>query len=206
MSEICVVTSNARAYYALVTKLRSAGLPFSSLLPDSDLRECEAILTTQLEMRQFGEKALALEMLDDDPGVFKGQVLSRLGAAGDTVLVGIDPGKRTGMAVFYGQRRIALGTFESAASVCMRIGAFARGIPGSRLLVKVGNGNRPMAMELVELMKKEAPGATVEMVDESGTSAVSSKLRGVQRDQAAAARIAFRKGDIVSPALTKMPG
>ncbi len=201
-----MVTSDARAYYALVTRLRSAGLPFSSLLPNSDLQECETILTTQLEMGQLGEKALALEVLDDDPGVFKGQVLSHLGTAGDTVLVGIDPGKRTGMAVFYGQRRIALGTFESAASVCERIGAFARGLPESRLLVKIGNGNRSMAMKLVELLKKEAPGATVEMVDESGTSAVSSRLRGVQRDQAAAARIAFRRGDVVSPAPTKMPG
>ena len=204
MSRICVVTSRGSAYYALVTRLRRAGLPFSSLLPDSDTHECDVILTTQLELSRFGQKALALEALDDNPGVFKGQVLSRLGAAGDTILVGIDPGKRTGLAVFYGQRRLALSTFESAAAVCSRIGAFARGIPESRLLVRIGNGNRSAAVRLVDMVKKEAPGATIEVVDESGTSAVSSKLRGIQRDQAAAAKIAFRKGDVVSPGPTRI--
>lgn len=204
MSRICVVTSRGSAYYALVTRLRRAGLPFSSLLPDSDIHECDVILTTQFELSQFGQKALALEALDDNPGVFKGQILSRLGAAGDTILVGIDPGKRTGLAVFYGQRRLALSTFESAAAVCSRIGAFARGIPESRLLVRIGNGNRSAAVRLVDMVKKEAPGATIEVVDESGTSAVSSKLRGIQRDQAAAAKIAFRKGDVVSPGPTRI--
>ena len=204
MSRICVVTSRGSAYYALVTRLRRAGLPFSSLLPDSDTHECDVILTTQFELSQFGQKALALEALDDNPGVFKGQILSRLGAAGDTILVGIDPGKRTGLAVFYGQRRLALSTFESAAAVCSRIGAFARGIPESRLLVRIGNGNRSAAVRLVDMVKKEAPGATIEVVDESGTSAVSSKLRGIQRDQAAAAKIAFRKGDVVSPGPTRI--
>ena len=200
------MTSDARAYYVLVTRLRRAGLPFSSLVPESNLNGCEVILTTALEAKQFGEKALVLEVLDDNPGVFKGQVLSRMGAVGDTILVGVDPGKRNGLAVFYGQKRLALGTFESATSVCMRIGAFSRGIPESRLLVRIGNGNRSMAMRLVELLKREVPRATIEVVDESGTSTGSSKLRGVQRDQAAAAKIAFRKGEVVSSAPTRIRG
>ena len=200
------MTSDARAYYVLVTRLRRAGLPFSSLVPESNLDGCEVILTTALEARQFGQKALVLEALDENPGIFKGQVLSRLGTAGATILVGVDPGKRNGLAVFYGQKRLALSTFESAASVCMRIDAFSRGIPGSRLLVRIGNGNRPMATKLVELLKREVPGATIEVVDESGTSTGSSKLRGVQRDQAAAAKIAFRKGEVVSSAPTRIRG
>lgn len=200
------MTSKARAYYSLVTRLRRAGLPFSSLLPDSDLRECEVVLTTRLEVGQFGQMALALEDMDEDPGIFKGQILSRLGAEADTVLVGIDPGKRTGLAVFYGQRKLAFGTFESGAAVCARIAAFGRGIPGSRLLVRVGNGNGVLAAKMVELLKKQVPGATVEVVDESGTTVGSSKLKGVQRDQAAAAKIAFRKGQVVVTAATRTLG
>jgi hypothetical protein len=206
LNRICVVTSEARSYYALVTRLRRAELPFSSLVPDSDLRGCELILTTALEARRFGQKALALEALDDNPGVFKGQVLSRLGFAGDTILIGVDPGKRIGVAIFYGQRKLALSTFESAGSVCMWISTFARGIPESRILVRIGDGNRPMAMKLVELLKRGVPRAAIELVDESGTSAGSSKLRGVQRDQAAAAKIAFRKGEVVRSGQTRIHG
>ncbi|MDG6962343.1 MAG: hypothetical protein JRN54_10435 [Nitrososphaerota archaeon] len=201
-----MMTSDARAYYALVTRLRRAGLPFSSLVPESNLNGCEVILTTALEAKQFGQKVLTLEAVDDNPGVFKGQVLSHLDTSRDTILAGVDPGKRNGLAVFYGQRRLALSTLESAASVCMRIGAFGRGIPESRLLVRIGNGNRSMAMKLVELLKKEVPRATIEVVDESGTSTGSSKIRGAQRDQAAAAKIAFRKGEVVSSTPTRIRG
>ncbi len=206
MNRVCVATAKSRAYYALVLRLRRAELPFSSVLPDSDFRDCELVLTTSDEAGKFGDKALALEELDENPGIFKGQVVSRLAGKGDVVLIGVDPGKRTGLAVFYGQIKLAFNTFDSAAAVCSRVGAFARGIPSSRLLVRVGNGNRSMATKLVEGLRKEVPNATIEVVDESGTSTASSKMKGVQRDQVAAAKIAFRKGDIVSHGSTRTRG
>lgn len=201
-----MATSEARAYYALVSRLRRADLPFSSALPDLDLDDCDLILTTADEAGVFGPKALALENLDEDPGIFKGQVVSRLTGIGDIILVGVDPGKRTGLAVFYGQTKLAFNTFDSAGAVCSRVGAFARGIPSSRMLVRVGNGNRAMATRLVDGLRKEVPEATIETVDESGTSTGSSKMKGVQRDQVAAAKIAFRKGEVVSHGTTRTRG
>ena len=164
------------------------------------------MLTTVEEAGQFGGRALALEELDENPGVFKGQVVSRLRGKEDVVLIGIDPGKRMGLAVFYGETRLAFSTFDSAGAVYSRIGAFARGIPWSQLLVRVGNGNRSMAARLVEGLKKEVPEATIEVVDESGTSSRSSKMKGVQRDQVSAAKIAFRKGEVVSQGTTRTHG
>ena len=201
-----MATSKAGAYYALVSRLRRAGLPFSSMLPDSDFRGCELVLTTADEAKQFGDRALALEDLDENPGIFKGQVVSRLTGEGDLILVGVDPGKRTGLAVFYGQTRLAFSTFDSAGAVCSRVGAFARGVPSSRLLVRVGNGNRSMTTKLVDGLRREVPAATIEVVDESGTSTGSPKMKGVQRDQAAAAKIAFRKGEVVSHGTTRTRG
>jgi len=203
MNRICVATSKARAYYALVSRLRRAGLPFSSVLPDSDFRNCDLVLTTRDEVGSFGGGALALEDLDENPGVFKGQVVSKLTGEGDIILVGVDPGKRTGLAVFYGQTRLAFNTFDSTGAVCARVGIFARRVPSSRLLVRVGDGNRSMTAKLVDGLRREVPSATVEVVDESGTSTGSSKMRGVQRDQVAAAKIAFRKGQVVSVGTTK---
>lgn len=206
MNRICVATSKGRAYYVLVSLLRRAGLPFSSVLPDSDLEGCDLVLTTADEAKQFGDRALALEDLDENPGIFKGQVVSRLTGEGDVVLVGVDPGKRTGLAVFYGQTKLAFSTFDSSATVCSRVAAFERGIPSSRLLVRVGNGNRTMARRFVEELRKEVPAATIEVVDESGTSTGSPKMKGVQRDQAAAAKIAFRKGEVVSHGIPRSRG
>jgi len=206
VDRICVATSKARAYYALVSRLRRAGLPFTSVLPDSDSGGCELVLTTAEEAGRFGGRALALEDLDENPGIFKGQVVSRLRGKEDVVLVGIDPGKRTGLAVFYGQTRLAFNTFDSAGALYSRISAFARGIPSSRMLVRVGNGNRSMAARLIDGLKREVPEATVEVVDESGTSSGSSKMKGVQKDQVSAAKIAFRKGEVVSHGSTRSRG
>jgi len=206
VDRICVATSKARAYYALVSRLRRAGLPFTSVLPDSDSGGCELVLTTAEEAGRFGGRALALEDLDENPGVFKGQVVSRLRGKEDVVLVGIDPGKRTGLAVFYGQTRLAFNTFDSAGALYSRISAFARGIPSSRMLVRVGNGNRSMAARLIDGLKREVPEATIEVVDESGTSSGSSKMKGMQKDQVSAAKIAFRKGEVVSHGSTRSRG
>jgi len=205
LSRICVATSKARAYYSLVSRLRRAELPFSSVLPDSDFMECDLLLTTAEEARGLGGRALALEDLDENPGIFKGQIMSRL--VGDQVtLVGVDPGKRTGLAVFYGQIKLAFNTFDSASAVASRVAAFARGIPSGRLLVRVGNGNRAMAARLVDALRRAVPEATIEVVDESGTSTGSAKMKGVQRDQVAAAKIAFRKGEVVSHGTTRTRG
>ena len=205
MDRICVATSRARAYYALVSRLRRAELSFSSVLPDSEFGECDVLLTTAEEARWLGGRALALEDLDENPGIFKGQIMSKL-ASGQVVLIGLDPGKRTGLAVFYGQTGLAFNTYNSAAAVVSRVAAFGRSIPSSRLLVRVGNGNRTMATRLVEGLRKAVPRATIELVDESGTSTGSSKMKGVQRDQVAAAKIAFRKGEVVSHGPTRTHG
>ena len=198
MNRVCVITSNAGAYYALVSRLRRADLPFTSLVPDSDFGAYDIVLTTEGESERFGAKALALEVLDENPGIFKGQVVSRLGGEEDILLVGVDPGKRTGVAVFYGRTRLSSSTFDSAAAVCSRIAAFAKAMPATRVLVRIGNGNRPLAARLADCFGEEIPSATVELVDESGTSARTTKMKGVQRDQVAAAKIAFRKGEVVS--------
>jgi hypothetical protein len=198
MSRICVVTSKSRAYYALVSRLRRAELPFSSLLPDSDVSGCDLVLSSAEEQSQYGDRAMALEDLDENPGVFKGQVVSRLEGGGDVVLVGVDPGKRMGLAVFYGRTRLAFSTFDSPSALCARIGVFANRVPAERVLVRIGNGNRAQALKLAELLRHGVPHAALEIVDESGTSYRNPRLRGVQCDAVAAARIAFRKGEVVT--------
>ncbi len=142
---------------------------------------------------------MALEDLDENPGVCKGQIVSRLRGGGDVVAIGVDPGARIGMAVFYGETELALDTFDSVGCLCSRVGAFVRGVPARMSVVRIGNGNPAMATRIAESLKREAPEAAIEVVDESGTSVRSVRMKGVQVDQGAAARIAFRKGEVVSP-------
>jgi len=179
--------------------MRKASLPFSSVLPGADRGDCILIITSARETAQFGGMALALEDLDENPGVFKGQLLSRLNEGGDVVLVGVDPGTRIGLAVFYGETSLEYSTFGSIAGLSLRVGAFVRGMPEMRFVIRVGNGNPAMATKLIESLRLRAPDAVIEMVDESGTSVRRMRIRGIQGDQGAAAKIAFRKGEVVNP-------
>ncbi len=198
MGRICVATSRAGAYYSLVSRLRKAGLPFASLVPGAEHPECDLVLTTSAEAGPFGERVLAAEELDENPSVFKGQILSRLTGGKETVLIGIDPGARNGMAVYYGDVNLAFGTYGSTDSLCSRVGVFVKRVPSKGSMIRIGNGNPTLAAKLVAALVNEVPEAVIELVDESGTSTRNVRLKGVQGDQSAAARIAFRKGVVFS--------
>jgi hypothetical protein len=205
LNRVCVATSKSLAYYSIVSRLRRAEIPFDSLLPDSDFRDCGLILTTASEVRGLPAQVLTLEDMAEDPGVFKAQVVSMLDGKDDLVLVGVDPGNRTGFAVFYGHTRIWWDTFGSLPRLSSKIAEFSKATPTHRMVVRVGNGDGAVASKLVRLLKSEVPGATIELVDESGTSTRIARMKGVSGDQVAAARIAFRKGQVVSSGEPKTP-
>ncbi len=188
------MTLQSRAYYSLATRLRKAELPFVSLVPGSRDEECDLVLTTRAEASRFGGRAYPVEDLDENPYVLKGQVLSRLDGGGETLVVGVDPGTRIGLATYYGDSKLEFGTFDSPGALCQRVAEFLRRVPAKRSLVRIGNGNPALALGLARRLAGEAPGASIEIVDESGTSARTARMKGIQGDQRAAARIAFRKG------------
>jgi hypothetical protein len=206
LNRICVATSRASAYYDLVSRLRKGGLGFESLVPGSDHRGCELVLTTRDEAKAFGARALVLEELDEDPEVFKGQVVSKLDAKEEVVYVGVDPGVRTGLAVYYGHTPIGFGTFDSPESLCAKVAAFARRLPRRRFVIRVGDGNPRMAEGFAEALEGTVPEATVEIVDEKGTSGRTPGMKGMQGDQRAASKIAFRKGGVVSSGRPRIRG
>jgi hypothetical protein len=178
--------------------MRKAGLPFSSVLPGANCGDCTLVVSSARETKQFSGPVVAVEDLDENPGVFKGQLLSRLNDGANVVLVGVDPGTRIGLAVFYGETSLEYSTFVSVAELSLRVRAFVRGVRAKRFVIRVGNGNPAVAAKLIESLRFEAPDAVIEMVDESGTSVKRVRMRGIQGDEGAAAKIAFRKGKVVS--------
>jgi hypothetical protein len=194
MSRICVVTAKARAYYSIVTRLRKADIPFVSVVPGSGDSQCDLVLTTRGEADPFGSRAMVVEELDESPSVFRGQILSRMDGGKGTVLVGVDPGSRIGMAAYYADAELGFATFGSIQNLCEGVTTLVRKVPANESLVRIGNGNPPLAMKLGFLLMEELPNATIELVNEAGTSSRETRMKGIQGDQMAAAKIAFRKG------------
>ena len=188
-----MITADGRSYYAIVSKLRSAGLPFLSLLPADDPRECGLVITTKREKTSFAGPTISLEELDDNSDVARGQILSRLSEGEQNLVVGIDPGSRIGGAAFLGETRLASRTFNSKRNAVSWVASLFEKVPSRRLLVRVGDGEPQTAVWLAGSLASQVPGAAIELVDESGTSRGGS-ARGLQKDQGSAARIAFLKG------------
>src|SRR5438445_9851993 len=86
MKGICVATADSRAYYSVLSRLRNTDLRFTSVNPSDALKEpCDLIVTTRdEESRTFrGRRTVAIEDLDSDPLIMKGQILSVLASNSD---------------------------------------------------------------------------------------------------------------------------
>jgi len=196
MGQLCVATDSSRAYYLITSRLRRAHMNFRSVIPgEAGIEDCDIVLTTRQEAGRFAdEDAIAIEDLDENPLVMKAQVLARVDGAGRELVIGIDPGSRIGLAVFYAGAGLGFHTFNSRASLYKTIFGLARRVPNSRCIVKIGNGSRELASKLASDIGRTLTGVTIEIVNEEGTSARKVRFGSLPKDQSAAARIAFRKG------------
>jgi hypothetical protein len=152
MNRVCVITSDGRAYYAIVSKLRSAGLPFLSLLPSDGVSECGLVVTTKREAASFASPTMALEDLDQSPEVARGQILSKLTGGGQILLVGVDPGSRIGAAAFLDEARLGSRTFNSRRSALAWVAGVVEGVPSKRSVVRVGDGDPKTAKWLADTL------------------------------------------------------
>jgi hypothetical protein len=197
MRIIKVATDDGNAYYDIVSRLKGTHLRFSSHPSGQASTSAEdLVITSKGEAGAFGANAVAIEDLNKDPLVMEGQLLSRLlDASRRNLLVGIDPGSRMGVAMFYGGRELGALTTDSVERVVGSLVMLFNEVPHSSFSVKIGGGEPRSSLRLARLLRGALPAsASIEIVDESGTSVGRGGAIGATRDQRAAARIAFRTG------------
>jgi len=197
MRTIKVVTDDGNAYYDIVSRLKRTHLRFSSISPGQPFNPLlDLALTSRKEASALGGDAVAIEDLSEDPLIMEGQLLSRLlEESRRNLLIGIDPGSRIGLVVFYGGREVGALTTVSTDRLVELVVTVANDVPHSSLSVKIGAGEPKSSSRLASLLRERLPESTsIEIVDESGTSSGKRGAIGATRDQRAAARIAFRKG------------
>jgi hypothetical protein len=197
---VAVATLDARAYYAISRLLQGAGLPYKSVTPGTALRpEIRLVVTTRKERHTIrGSPVICLEELGEDAGPAKARLLNRLYPSRDDVLViGIDPGQRTGLAVFYGHREVSAELLSSPGEVLRRITRYIDCSPAIHTVVRIGSGAPDLAQHFAsEIRRRHGSAVSVELVDERGTSLLSKRIanRRGARDLRAARVIAFRRG------------
>ena len=204
MRIIKVATDDGNAYYDIVSRLKRTHLRFSSLSPGQAVDSAkELVVTSRTENPAFGGGAVPIEDLDEDPMIMEGQLLSRLlDEPRRRLLIGVDPGSKTGIAVFYDGRELGALTSSSVEESVESVMRLVREVPHSTLSVKIGGGEPKTSLRLARSLRQTLPSsASLEIVDESGTSAGKRGAVGATRDQRAAAKIAFRKGAQFSDSL-----
>jgi hypothetical protein len=196
MKVVGVATSDSRAYYSILSRLKETNLRFVSLTPSqTSTKVPEPIITTRSELGLFSVVTIPIEDLDENPLIMEGQILAKtLKENKRVILIGVDPGLRMGVVVFYGGTALGSFTVNSIDVLEWKILSLVRNIPHSDAVIKVGDGAPELSRKIIWIMTERLPEAKVEVVDERGTTINRMKSKGQTKDQRAAERIALRKG------------
>ena len=177
------------------------GLPFRSLTPGGKVEPgIKLVISTKKERQLIPfDRVLCIEELGEDIPVVKGKIISALKGKrkGDSLVIGVDPGERIGLVVFYLQDEIYADTLNSILKAEARISKLVQSSTAKRKMIRIGNGKLDIARRIAsDLAKKFGPDVEIEIVDERGTSALSrtSPNRKELRDQRSARLIAMRAG------------
>lgn len=138
------------------------------------------------------------EIIDKDPVVIQGLMIQKLqiGLDKNELMLGIDPGYRTGLSVFYFGKEIERSIFTSIEALVMHVAKILAELRADRKIVKIGNGNMNLAKEITYLLNlRFCSDFELEFVDERKTSLKTKNYnqRG-KRDMMSAKYITQREG------------
>ncbi|MFL6477396.1 MAG: hypothetical protein ACJ707_01070 [Nitrososphaera sp.] len=203
---ITVATVRGRPYYNITSALRLMDLQFDSLSPEeAAVSNAKVIITTQDEAGIVNKNGIVMidTELEKYPAIAKAKILRNIMServVDDQLIIGIDPGSRIGISVIYLHHEITSSVVESSVQDAINhISAILGGVESRKKVVKIGDGNVDMAIQIAHSLKiKFKESVSIEIVDEHGTSLpqyADANRRGV-RDRSSARAIAFRSGKI----------
>ncbi len=180
--------------------LKHLQLKYDSVLPEeitsSDKR---LILTTVLESSKIPTNLVLFDdEFDYDHTVVRGKIVQKLesGIHRSSLIIGIDPGNRIGLSVFYYEKEIESSIYTSVDDLISHIVKILVGLNAERKVVKVGNGNMKIGLQITNLLNlRFCSHFELEFVDERKTSLrVKNYNKRGTRDKISARYITQREG------------
>jgi len=161
--------------------------------------EGNLILTTRSEVPIESTKPTLFEdILDDHPTIIHGKIIQKLhiGSDNDGIVIGIDPGSRIGLSIFFYGKEIENSLFNSVEDLISHVINILAEFKTKRKIVKIGNGNMKVAKKISTMLNlKFCSSFELEFVDERKTSLKIKNFnqRG-KRDMLSAKYICEREG------------
>jgi hypothetical protein len=215
-AEVGVATENGKSYYQITSLLRQSRVPYVDVIlgngsprqnnfvgrsATTDSNSLKLIITTRKERLQVeAQRVMCIEDLAQDSGLLRQKLIPILSPQNDNdnLTIGIDPGKRTGMAAYMNQLEIESIVVGSIEDVVERVGKLVENAPNVKKTIKIGAGIPKLALQIASLLEEryKSKDFRIKLVDERGTSSLTARKKGNPgtRDQQAARLIAFRDG------------
>jgi hypothetical protein len=111
-------------------------------------------------------------------------------------VIGIDPGHRIGLSVYYYGKEIERSIYTSIDNLVLHVTTILAELKANKKIVKIGNGNMNLAKEIINLLNlRYCSDFALEFVDERKTSLKIKNFnqRG-KRDMMSAKYISQREG------------
>ena len=187
---IVVATSDFEVYHGVVTELRERGTTFTTVEPDEGLPDHADVVVTGADHADAFRGVPTIAADPDDPRRAVDQALATVRGDGGRTIIGVDPGRKPGIAVLTGETVVAAFQVPlgDAVDVIQREAAEA---PAP--IVRIGDGSRLEGSTLISDLED----VQVELVDETGTTPyLGTGARGMG-DVLAAVNIARLEGEVV---------
>jgi hypothetical protein len=208
--KITVATLNGKSYYKIINTLKLLQLNYEELSPSEAVNSySRIIITSKEESPIFKKKNIMVDSeLNENPVIIKAKILRKLikSHTYDQLTIGIDPGNRIGISIFYLHDEIesvVLSTIELTLNFIIEI---LSEIKAKKKIVRIGDGNINMARSIAFLIKANFKDLVhIEIVNEHGTSSIQNNEsnRRILKDKSSARLIAFRNGKIFDPKLDR---
>jgi len=180
--------------------LKNLNLSFDSILPEeiSDYSG-HIVFTTRQESPKKCEKVLIdEEIFEHHHTVIRGIMIQKLNQNfnDENLILGVDPGKRIGLSVFYYGQEIERSFYSSVEKLISHIIQIFGGLRAKRKILKIGDGNMKISKQIVTMLNlKFCSSFELEFIDERKTSLKIKNFnqRG-KRDMLSAKFISQREG------------
>jgi hypothetical protein len=191
--KICFDTVNAKIVYYILGILRNKNIRFITVDKDN-LKDADIIVS---DRRRGGETVLEAQEITYDPiDDFKKIALKLFGGRKEKLCIGVDPGKRTGIAVFYGKKLILNEVVSPWEDAILYVVEILKEIGFDSKVVKIGQGNPQAAEELRKVLQYRFSNLEVYFINEQRTTktAKSKANQGKEKDKISAVAIVHKNG------------
>lgn len=138
------------------------------------------------------------EIIGKDLAVIKGLMIQKLesGLEKNELIIGIDPGQRTGLSVFYYGQEIERSIYTSVDLLVSHVTNILAELKATKKIVKIGNGNMSLAKKITSALNlRYCSDFELEFVDERKTSLkIKNYNQRGKRDMMSAKYITQREG------------